>query len=162
MVAQEQDPHILAEPLPVHLMAPPKTDGLAWHACKVPFMVVTSEQGSTTGKRHVAVDGTTTSCWKPKFRRTAQNPQVCDPERNPQLRKIHSNKKTSPPHSDSSTSIKYVSLQTQYCPIEKSSSRRKRNAMSPQSQKEIPQEKSRYLAPQTASRCSESHQRQEY
>ena len=87
---------------------------------------------------------------------------MCDPERNPQLRKIHSNKETSPPHSDSRTSMKYVSLQTQYCPIEKSSSRRKRNAMSPQSQKEIPQEKSRYLAPQTASRRWESHQRQEY
>ena len=53
LVEREQDPYILAETLPVDLMASPNADGLAWHACKVPFMVVTSKQGSTPDKRHM-------------------------------------------------------------------------------------------------------------
>ena len=53
LVEQEQDPHMLAEPLPVDLMASPNADGLPWHACKVSFVVVTSRQGSTPGKRHM-------------------------------------------------------------------------------------------------------------
>ena len=100
-VEQEQDPHILAEPLPVDLMASPNADGLAWHACKVPFMVVTSKQGAPQAK------GTCCCRWhnhillETQVQKNSPNPRGCDPETNPQVRKIHSNEKTSPPHSDS-------------------------------------------------------------
>ena len=107
-------------------MAPHNADGLAWHA-RSPLWWLPQSRGAPQAK------GTCCCRWhnhillETQVQKNSPNPRVCDPETSPQLRKIHSNEKTSPPHSDSSISIKYASLRTQYCPIEKSSSGRKRN-----------------------------------